>query len=170
MKKLLAASALALAMGCSSYSWRPSVPEDMRTVAVPTFRNESGIAGLGSETTRQTLREFQREGTFSVRPAGEAALEVQGVIKAAKSIGLDYDRAAYLRNSERRLAATAEVSLVDKRGGRVLVDSRVYEAEITFLSNDDELTAERDASGRLAGELARQIVDDILDLDMKGAQ
>ena len=170
MKRVLILSALALLAGCGSYSWRSKIPADMRTVAVPTFRNESGVAALGSATTRQTLREFQREGTFAVRPAGDAALEIQGVIKSAKSVGLDYDRASYLRNSERRLTATAEVSLIDKRGGRVIFDSRVYEAEITFLSADDELTAERDASGRLAEEFARQIVDDVLDLDMKGAE
>ena len=51
------------APGCgTSYSWRPAVPEDMRTVSVPSFRNESDVQELGAVVTRQVLREFQREG------------------------------------------------------------------------------------------------------------
>ena len=84
-------------IGCSSYSWRPSVPETYRTVSVPTFRNESDVTELGSVMTTQVLREFQREGTFKIRREGDAALEVQGIVKQAGSASGGYDRRAGLR-------------------------------------------------------------------------
>lgn len=151
---------LLLASGCASYSWRPSVPQECRTVAVPVFRNGGDVTELGAVVARQTLREFQREGTYSVASLDDAALEVQGEIKNAGSKTVAYERRTGARSRERRFTATAVVSFIDKRSGRILVDNRKYTAETTFLVNDDVLTGERDASGRLAEDIARQIVDD----------
>jgi len=155
---------LAFAAGCASYSWRPAVPEGMRTVSVPTFRNESDVTELGDVVARQVLREIQREGTFTVARSDDAALEVQGIVKEASSSVVAYERRTGARNRERRFAMTASVSVVDRRGGKVLVDGRKYKASTSFLVNDDVVTGERDASGRLAEDIARQIVDDLLAL------
>lgn len=155
----------ALVAGCgTSYSWRTKVPDGMRTVSVPTFRNESGLNEFGAVATRQVLREFQREGTFSIRKAGEAALEVQGIVKSVKAGATSYNRRTYGRLHSGEVEAQVEVSVIDKREGRVLVDNRVYRARTTLVVGQDIVTSERDASGRLADELARQVVDDLLNL------
>jgi len=155
---------LALAAGCASYSWRPSVPADKRTVVVQSFINESDVTELGDIAARQVLRELQREGTFKVARPDDAALEIQGVVKDASSSVVAYERRTGARNRERRFTMTASVSVVDRLGGKVLVDGRRYKASTTFLVNDDVVTGERDASGRLAEDLARQVVDDLLAL------
>ena len=169
--KCLVLSALCLVLcalciaGCgTSYSWRSSVPEEMRTVSVPTFRNESDVNELGAVATRQILREFQREGTFRIRTTGDAALEVQGVVKSASFGTVAYDRRIYGRLSASECHAVAEVSVIDKRNRKVLVDNRKYMATTTFTSRQDRTTAMRDASGRLADDLARQVVNDLLNL------
>ena len=153
---------LALLAGCSAYRWTSSVPSDMRTVFVPTFRNESDVVELGAIATRQTLREFQREGTFKIAPREDAALEVQAVIKGAPVGPLNYKRSQSMRAYEYRYSMVAEVSLVDRRNGKVLFDGKSYRAETTFLSDTDVVTTRRDAAGRLAEDLARQIVDDVV--------
>lgn len=150
--------------GCAGYSWRPSVPSEMRTVSVPTFRNESNVTELGSVMARQVLREFQREGTFSIRSTDESALEIQGVVKSAGSGASGYNRRSGLRLGSYDFTATVEISVVDKRNGKVLVDNRAYTATTTFTAGQDISTAQRDASGRLAEDLARQVVDDVLAL------
>ena len=164
----LFAFALAFALvfaGCATdYSWRSSVPESARTVAVPTFRNESNVSEVGALASRQLLREFQREGTFKVRTAGEAAIEVQGVIKSVSPAMAAYNRRAGARVAAYDLSATAEISVIDKRTRKVLVDNRKYVANATFTAGQDKTTAARDASGRLMDDLARQVVDDILNL------
>lgn len=165
MKRILASGVLCLVLGCgTSYSWRSSVPEGMRTVSVPTFRNESNVVELGAIASRQILREFQREGTFKVRTVGDAALEVQGVIKSAQPASAGYDRRSGLRMASYNFTATAEVSVIDKRKGKVLVDNRRYQAQAVFTAGQDRTTAMRDASGRLMDDLSRQVVDDILNL------
>lgn len=156
---------LAALCGCgTSYSWRSSVPESARTVSVPTFRNESNVFELGAIASRQILREFQREGTFKIRSAGDAAVEVQGVIKSASSNVSAYDRRSGMRISAYKMTATVEVSVIDKRSQKVLVDNRKYEASADFSAGQDLTTAQRSASGRLMEDLARQVVDDVLNL------
>lgn len=159
------AAALALC-GCgANYSWRPSVPQEMRTVCVPTFRNETSVMELGAIASRQLLREFQREGTFKIRAEGDAALEVQGVLKSTSHDLLGYDRKSGGRVATRSFAVQAEISVIDKRGRKVLVDNRPYTAQTTFTAGQDRTTAMRDASGRLMDDLARQVVDDVLNLN-----
>ena len=158
---LLAAVVLA---GCQSYSWRSTVPSEMRSVSVPVFRNTSSVTELGAKVTTQVLREFQREGTFRLARPDTCALEVQGTVRDTKSETIAYERKTGARTREHRFTAEAVVSFIDRRNGKVLLNERVYTAETTFLVNDDLVTGERDASGRLAEELARQIVDDALTL------
>ncbi|MBQ4471073.1 MAG: hypothetical protein II946_01975 [Kiritimatiellae bacterium] len=165
MKRLILVAAAALAVaGCkSAYRWTSDVPQSMRTICVPTFRNESDTTELATLASVQLLREFQREGTFKIASHEDAAVEVQGVIKSsiAKSNG------GYRRIQDRLFDNTAtmiaEVSVVDRVNGRVLVDNKRYTATTSFTSGkDDFLTAQRSASGRLADDLARQVVDDVL--------
>ena len=162
--KRLVLGALCL-VGCATdYSWRPSVPEEVRTVSVPTFRNESNVSEFGAVATRQLLREFQREGTFKIRTAGDSAIEIQGVIKSVSPAIAASDRRSGGRIAGYDVSATAEISVIDKRRGKVLVDNRRYAANATFTAGQDRTTAIRDASGRLMDDLARQVVDDILNL------
>lgn len=151
--------------GCASeYAWTPSVPSEMRTIAVPTFRNESGVVELGPVMSREVLREFQREGTFSIGRSDDAALEVQGVVKGVSENGESYNRRAGYRTSAYEFTAEVDISIIDRKNSKVLVNNRRYVAHTTLTAMQDISTAERDASGRLAGDLARQVVDDVLNL------
>ncbi len=162
MKRFVMSVVMVALAGCASYTWRSSVPEEMRTVAVPEFKNSSNVTGLGSKVTTQVLREFQREGTMKLSSLDDCALEVRGEIEKGQSEMVAYDRQAGSRTREHRFTATAIVSVVDRKAGKTLIDRRKYTASTSFLANDDVLTGERDASGRLAEDFARQIVDDVL--------
>lgn len=165
MKKAFLFALLSGALaGClSQYHWTSKVPEKMRTVSVSTFRNESDLTEFGAVASRQVLREFQREGTFGIRRVGDSAVEIQGIVKNVDTSAESYDRRGGLRRAGYRMRVTALVSVIDKINGKVIVDNVKYSAGVAFASGStDLLTAKRDASGRLAEELARQIVDDVL--------
>lgn len=162
---VLLSAAVAALCGCgANYTWRSGTPEAMRTVSVPTMRNESEVTELGAIATRQLLREFQREGTFKIRSTGDAALEIQGVIKSATAMVGAYSRRSGLRAASYDYEAKAEISVIDKRSRKVLIDNRSYTAQAVFTAEQDLTTAQRDASGRLAEDLARQVVDDVVNL------
>ena len=72
--------------GCASeYSWRSKVPDDMRTVSVPVFRNESEVTELGAVAARQLLREVQREGTFRIASPGNGAISFRAAFHRTSS-------------------------------------------------------------------------------------
>lgn len=158
----VAIAAILALSGCASYTWTSSIPKSMRTVSVPVFRNESNVTELGSVVTRQILREFQREGTFQIRTNGDAALEIQGVIKTASGHTTGYDRRAGHRLTSNRMDVEAEVSVIDKRNSKVLIDNKIYKAAVPFTADQDLSSALRDASGRAAEDLARKVVDEVL--------
>jgi len=153
-----------LLVGCgSTYSWRrSSVPEDVRKVYVPTFRNESDTTELGAIASRQILREFQREGTFKLATEDDAVIEVQGIIKSAVAGINAYDRRSGSHKSSYTFTARAEVSVIDKRSRKVLVNNRRFTASTVFTTGGDLATGKRDASGRVMESLAQQVVDCVL--------
>ena len=159
--RILTLAVLAMASGCASYTWKSSVPEEYRTVSVPVFENRTNAAELGPIATQYTLREFQREGTFKIRRSGDAAIEVQAAIVKADRHAFTYDRAYGTRGRSYRYVVSAEVSIIDKKAGKVLVNNRKYTTETTFLSQGDLLTGQRNAAARIAQDLGRQIVDDL---------
>lgn len=153
---------LVVLSGCAGYRWTSDVPDELRTVAVPVFENRTSSAELGPVVTQYVLREFQREGTFAIRRTGASALEVQGAIVKASRDSAAFNRGYGSRASEYRYTVVAEVSLVNKDTGKVLLNNRRYVAETTFLTRGDLLTTQRDAAARIAQEFARQIVDDVV--------
>jgi len=167
MRKILEIPSLVLGLslalcGCvTAYRWTSSVPEGMRTVTVPTFRNDSNVTELGNIATRQVLREIQREGTFKVKRPDDAAVEIQGVIRQAQAGYSAGDRRTGARLGEYTFTLSADVSVIDRVNGKVLINNRRYSAVTTYVTNQDRLTGERDASGRAADDLAQQIVDDL---------
>jgi len=166
MKKFFSALVLTafsvVLAGCASYRWTSRVPEELRTVAVPVFENRSNVSELGPTVSQYVLREFQREGTFAIRRSGNSSLEVQGAIVSANTGAARFDRSYGMRGSEYRYTVVAEVALVNKDTGKILFEKRRYTAETTFLGAQDKLTGKHNAAERIAAELSRQIVDDVL--------
>ena len=166
MRKIVLAAALAALCGCgANYEWGSRAPADHRKVSVPTFRNESGLQEMGAVATRQLLREIQREGSFKIATPGDADIEVQGVVKRVSAGSVAYNRRTIGRFTGFTMSCQALVTVVDKASGKVLVTDRPYVAETSFAGGQDLTTAERDASGRLADELSRLVVDDLTRLD-----
>ncbi len=151
---------VALLSGCAGYTWGTSVPEEFRTVSVPVFENLTEVSELGPIVTQYTLREFQREGTFRVARPADAAVEVQGALRMMDRSGVSYDRGRGMRATEYRYVIVADVSFVDKRNGKVLLEKKGIVGETTFLTHNDLLTGQKNAAARIAQDIARQIVNE----------
>ena len=160
--------AFALLSGCAGYTWGTSVPKEYRKVSVPVFENMTAVSEIGPIVTQYTLREFQREGSFRIVRPENAAIEVQGVLRSMRREGVAYDRGEGMRASEYRYVVVADVTFVDKKNGKVLLERKGIKGETTFLTNDDLLTGQRNASFRIADDIARQIVNDALALSFPG--
>ncbi len=162
--------AFALLSGCAGYTWGTSVPKEYRKVSVPVFENLTIVSEIGPIVTQYTLREFQREGSFKIVRPEDAAIEVQGTLRSMSRDGVSYDRGRGMRVSEYRYVVFADVVFVDKRNGKVLLERKGIKGETTFLTNDDLLTGQRNASFRVADDIARQIVNEALALPLSDGE
>ena len=160
--------AAALLSGCAGYTWGTSVPREYRMVSVPVFENMTTVSEIGPIVTQYVLREFQREGSFRIVRPEDAVIEVQGVLSSMSREGIAYDRGQGMRASEYRYVIVADVTFVDKKSGKVLLEKKGIKGETTFLTNNDLLTGQRNASFRIADDIARQVVNDALALPFPG--
>ena len=156
------AAALSLAAGCAQYRFGSAVPEELRTVAVPVFENASGFPEIDAVTTQYVLREFQREGTFKIKSLDTASLKLLGKLVRADTQSINYDRNFGSRTSEYRYTLVAEITLIERDTGKLLIDGALVKANTTFLTHGDMLTGLQDAAPRIAKDLARGIVNTVL--------
>jgi hypothetical protein len=153
---------LALISGCASYTFKSKVPAEARSIAVPVFENESDFPELDAIVTQYTLREFQREGTFKIKPLDSAAYKLYGRITRARPHALNYDRNYGSRASEYEYKVIAKITLVEVSSGKMLINEAPIRAKTTFLTQGDMLTGMQDANPRIARELSQAIVDTVL--------
>ena len=157
-----ASAALFFVTGCSTYRFSSSVPEELRTIAVPVFENDSGFPEIDAVVTQYVLREFQREGTFKISNVENASLKLLGKLVKSDIQSLNYDRNYGSRTSEYRYSLVAEITLVERGTGKLLIDDMKVKADTTFLTHGDMLTGLQDAQPRIAKELSRAIADAVL--------
>ncbi|MCL4304422.1 hypothetical protein KJZ99_00730 [bacterium] len=74
----LALGLLVIFSGC--YSFRGQVAGDIRTLAIPTFENESAEFGLSETVTDELIRGFQRDGTLRILPESQADALLVGAL------------------------------------------------------------------------------------------
>lgn len=156
------AAALLAVTGCATYRFGSSVPEELRTISVPVFENDSGYPEIDAIVTQYVLREFQREGTFKIKDTKSSSLKLLGKLVKSDLTPLSYDRNYGSRASEYRYALVAEITLVERSTGKLLLDGVKIKANTTFLTHGDMLTGMQDAYPRIAKELSRSIVDAVL--------
>lgn len=163
MKKniLFGLAAAALLSGCM-YHLQPAMPEGRKTIAVPVFENDSGFPEIDAIATQYTLREIQREGSFTIRSVDNADLKLLGRLVRTATQPIAYDRNYEGRANEYRYTLTAKIMLIERSTGKILLNDVPVTASTTFLARDDMLTGRSDANPRVAKELARSIVDLVL--------
>jgi hypothetical protein len=152
-----------LLSGCGTYHVTSAVPAELRTISVPVFENKTGYPELGAIVTQYTLRELQREGTLEIAPMESASLKLLCTVNS-KRHPISFSREYGTRASEYRYTLVAQVTLVERSTGKLLLDNVEISGSTTFLTNDDLLTGMQNAAPRVSKELARNIIDTVLAL------
>lgn len=153
---------LLMLCGCASYRFTSNVPDELRTLSVPLFENASGYPEIDAIVTQYVLREVQREGTFKIKPVESSSLKLLGKLVRSDLDSLSYDRNYASRTSEYRFTLTAEITLVERGTGKMLIENKRIKATTTFLTRGDMLTGLQDAYPRVSTDLSRAIVDTLL--------
>jgi hypothetical protein len=159
------AAALALGglAGCVGYQLGSQLPRDIRSVFVPTVVNTSGEPFVETEVTRALMEQIQIDGSLKIRAAdvADAVLEVTVIKYDLQPIAFNRQQGA--QAEEYRVVLTASVLMTRRVSGDVIVQYPGVRGDFTFEVTGDLSSSKRRALPGAADELARRIIQRIVE-------
>lgn len=154
--------ALVMLVGCAGYQLGSMLPPDIDTVHVPTFINGTEEPQLEAVTTRETIRELQRDGSLKLADAATADTVLRVKLTQLYLRALDYDEDRRAEVEEYRLIADATFVLMRQSTGEVIAEGQASGREEFEVVGD--LTSSKDtALPGLARDLAHNIVEKVVE-------
>jgi hypothetical protein len=142
------------------------LPPDVKTIAVPAFKNESATFRIEQQLTSAVTREFLERSHFRVTTSSDGADAVlKGVVKEVRSGVITTDLTTG-RATSLQIQVTTEVKLEDLHTHKILFSNPnyVFREEYQVSQTTAALFEEdKPALDRLARDLARTLVTDILE-------
>jgi hypothetical protein len=158
----LALAALVLGGGCFGYRLGSSLPAGIRTIHVPTFRNQTGDPLIEAQATLSAIQEFQKDGTLKVVEAAEADVRLDVKLIAVELGAVSHERDSSRTVNEYRLRMDAEVVLVRSRTNAELL-RRTVKGDTLFQPTGDLTLDKRNATPKATENLAHQIVQTVVE-------
>jgi outer membrane lipopolysaccharide assembly protein LptE/RlpB len=164
MRALLSAALLVAGAGGCGYSLRGNLPDHLKTVSVPVFRNLTTEAGAESTITSAVVNAFTSNGRLKVASLDEADSVLDGEITGYQVQSLTYDSKLNLRSY--RLTVTMNVRFRDLRRTEMLWQQEGLVEEVSFDVTgqvSDTISREEGAVKQAALEIGRKIVGHAVD-------
>ncbi len=105
------ALAVLVALGGCTYSFRGQVAGDIKSIAIPTFENETAEFGIAETITEQLIQGFQRDGVLKITSKDQADATLLG--RVVKIQDEPYTARADQTVEEYRFSMTCEIELVN---------------------------------------------------------
>jgi len=159
--KALFAIILCLAIsGCLGYHVGPVKPyylRDVRTIAVPTFKNRTLVPHVEVLVTDTVIKQFQQDGTFQITSDDKSDATLTGEISRINRLPARSVRGNVLATTEFSLALSLKYSLTMRDGKQVAGPGEVTGTTSFFVSSD-VTTDERQALPLATEDLATRLV------------
>lgn len=142
------AAALLLFTSCAGYHIGASVPKKMegiKTIAVPSFRNETLMPRLEALAAGTLIKQIQQDGTFQVRSTQEADVIFQGTITNIRRRGMRSVRSDIVKQQEYYLSVTISYLLTRRSTGEAVDSGTMVVGTSFFVSGNDVNQDERQA-------------------------
>jgi outer membrane lipopolysaccharide assembly protein LptE/RlpB len=117
-RRLLPAALAALVVGGCGYSLSGNLPDHIRTVAVPIFKNRTQEPAVENAITSAVISAFVNGGRLRVVPLDEADAVLEGEITGYAIDSIAFDRRSNVR--EYRLRVTVNIQFRDLKRNAVL--------------------------------------------------
>jgi hypothetical protein len=160
---LAALAALMFCAGCGYRAGNISGREiqGVRSVYVPTVKNETIEPGLQTMTTSAIIRRFDNDGTLETLASAVADSELEVTIKKIRRIPQRQVRENVVLTSQYEVLLEAEMTFVNRRQGRTVYKNIPVTGETTYFVTGDMQENERQALPLAAEDLAKNIVKQI---------
>ncbi|MBA2431947.1 MAG: LptE family protein [Chthoniobacterales bacterium] len=164
MKALFGGLAVALCLsGCAGYrigEVKPHALREIRTIAVPTFRNESFLPRIEVLITNTLIKQLQQDGTYRIVSEDKADAVLQATIKAVNRVPRRAVSGNVLATTEFNLGLTVAYTLVG-RDGQPKAGPGLATGGTSFFVGSDVTTDERQALPLAAEDLATRLVSQL---------
>ena len=147
------------ASGCAGYRRGTTVPEELRTVHVPAFENQTIYPMSGAIAVQQFLDALIEDGTFRPERYEVARLRTQVVLESLNTRAVRYDRNHAIVPEEYRLTLVARLYVFDRKSGKTLVNGKLVRASDSALTRGDMQTGVMDALPRVSRALAERLLE-----------
>ena len=165
---LLALLALLLSSSCGYHTvgHMVNLPENVKTIAVPPFKNETSTYRIEQMLTASVVREFTTRTHYHIlnNPSHDADAVLTGTVLSTSASPLAYDTSSG-RAASILIVVSMRVSLTD-RNGKVLYQNPAYLFREQYeVSQDLQSLFEEDSPAfrRLSQDFARTLVSNILE-------
>ena len=157
--KLILIAALVLICGCSGYRAGTLLPEHIKTVSVPIFKNSSGEPNIETEATNAVINQINIDGTLKVVETDADALLTCELV--------DYKRRPLRygdgRPNEYRIIISVTATLTDLRENKPMWADKRIRGRTDFLVQGNLPAAEREAIPDALTDLAHDIVEQVVE-------
>ena len=160
---LIALVAAVVSGGCG-YTLKGNLPDHLKTVSVPIFKNRTTEAGAESTITAAVVNAFATNGRLRVVPLDRADSVLDGVITSYSVTSLTYDSNLNLRSY--RLTVTMDVSFRDLKNSELLWQQQGLVEEVSFDvfgQVSDTMSREEGAVRQAALEIGKKVVNRAVD-------
>jgi len=144
----------------AGYGTRGNLPDHIKTVAVPIFKNRTLEPGVESAITSDVVNAFSSGGPVRVVPLAEADAILEGEVVGYSLEGLAFDRSAIVRAYRLRLTLNVEFRDV-KRSAMLWRQEGLQEASDFQVEGtvSDTVARGQGAVLQAATEIGRKVVN-----------
>lgn len=163
---LLLAVLLLPAAGCAGYRLGSAsgLAADAQSIEILPFPNQTEEPRLSAALASALRRQIQNDGTFKLETHGNGDLQITGNIVQYLRVGLTFQPGDVITPRDFEIRMTAQVKVFNRRAGKTLLQRPVTGRTLIRAFND-LASAERQALPLLADDLARKIIDLLVDGD-----
>jgi outer membrane lipopolysaccharide assembly protein LptE/RlpB len=154
---------LAAATGCG-YSLQGNLPDHLKTVSVPVFKNRTTESGAETTITAAVINAFTSNGRLKVVSLDQADSVLDGEVTGYQVQSLTYDSRLNLRSY--RLTVTMNVRFRDLRRTELLWQENGLVEDVSFDvagQVSDTISREEGAVKQAALEIGRKVVNRAVD-------
>ena len=155
---LCIAFATLLLNGCAGYKLGSMLPEDIKSVYVPTFLNKTREPLLENETTQKAIQEIQRDGSLTIATKENADAILEVTLADYLLTPVRYDTQHTTQAKEYRLWLTADIVLKRAKDDKIIVQRPHILGQYVFQVVGDLTSSKLIALPLAAQDLARNII------------
>lgn len=161
--RLLAVGALLLG-GCAGYKLGPVKPKfmaDVKTIAVPVFKNETLEPRIEVMITNAIIRQIQQDGTYQVVSSGSADVTLLGKIKEIRRRSVRSVQGNVLATKEFADSIYIEYKMTKADGTNMFEHQRRVVGQTSFFVTGDIQQDERQALPLAAQDAAERLISEL---------